>query len=157
MAIVMDPATVLAVTGATVPQLAIDVAAELIETRTGNTPDGNVDNRSLSEASVSTAWAIIATRVDARTRGGDSAPISESESDYSYSVDRNEAVRARDLFHGLPMDLLNLSASSWSHRHGMGTMVPAHPFWDDLDQQYPGFVDQFAPTYVSESGRYPIV
>jgi hypothetical protein len=153
MPIVMTPVEVATITGATVAQLAIDTAADMIKDRTGHTPDDNVLDRGRTVGQVTTAWAIVATRLDTQTRtAATGTPLSESEANYSYSIDRNDALKAADLFGGLVADLLGLSVSGWSHVHSRD--IPDHPFWSDIDQQADGWLDARAPTVMS--GRYPV-
>lgn len=150
MPIVMDPAKVLTLTSATASANDIALASDAILNRTGYTPDDNVDVRGLSSVSVETGWAIIAGRVHTKiveSATTSARPVSESEGDYSYSVDRRDLFADADLFAGFPLELFQLgTSSSWSRAITGGVPVPDHPFWSEIDQQFPGWVDGRDPT-----------
>lgn len=90
----------------------ITAASNLIQWQTGYTPDQHNTARSIPSVMVQMAWSIVAARVgqgvqDAASTDGQ-AVVSESQGDYSYSLDLAEAENHRgDPLHGLPRVLLN--------------------------------------------------
>lgn len=94
----------------------IETAAWLIRTNTTLTPDEHNTLRNIPEDVVRRAWSIVAARTRIDSRGvGDDAVTSETQGDYSYTVDlgRREQWRG-DLLHGLPRELLGTSIGTWS-------------------------------------------
>ena len=113
----------------------IAAAAWLIRTQTGFTVDEAVTDRYVPVDAVKKAWSIVAARVHLDVvSSGDDAITSESQGDYSYSVDigRREQWRS-DLLHGLPRELLVLSSASWGTiRPGMSVVgVRDGALWSD--------------------------
>ena len=141
MPITLTPSEVEQLTGSTVTQAVIDLAADWIDSDTNLTPDEHVTTRDISESSVKAAWAIVAQRLSDQIAGTGMPVVSESQGDYSYTTTIEAAVRsAGDLLSGVPRKLLRLTAGSWHTIGSSVTDVRPHWFWPDIDQQADGFI-----------------
>ena len=115
MAVQLSPADVLSMTAVEVSASDIAVAADVIDTQTGYTPDEHSTERDIGVESVRLAWAIVASRV--HVQASVTSVTAESQGDYSYSEDSVLASYERfaDLTDGMPRQLLNLSKALWAH------------------------------------------
>lgn len=115
MAVQLSPADALASTSVEASASDITVAADVIYTQTGFTPDEHNTERAIGVESVRLAWAVVASRVHVQASA--TAVTAESQGDYSYSEDTVLASYERfaDLTDGLPRQLLGLSKAVWSH------------------------------------------
>lgn len=114
----LTPAQAEALTGVTVTENDITLAASLIDSQTGHTPSEHVDERLISLLQVQAAWAMVATRVHRMLTTDDTTAVtSETQGDYSYSEDAGlaRALRWSNVCDGRPQELLNLSRARWLH------------------------------------------
>lgn len=107
-----------ALTGVTVTDNDITLAASLIDSQTGHTPSEHVDERLIASLSVQAAWSLVAVRVHRMLTGDDTTAVtSETQGDYSYSesVTLAQSLRWSNVTDGRPQELLGLSRARWVH------------------------------------------
>lgn len=105
-------------TGATVADTDITLAASLIDSQTGHTPSEHVDERLIAALQVQAAWALVAVRVHRMLTTDDTTAVtSETQGDYSYaeSVTLAQSLRWSNVCDGRPQELLNLHRARWAH------------------------------------------
>lgn len=106
------------ITGSTVTDAMITVAATVIAEDTAYTVDQHVDTRGLPADTVKTAWAVVAVRAHERAKqAGAEAVAGETQADYSYneSVSLAQHFRHARLTDGYPNELLRVVRGSWAH------------------------------------------
>jgi hypothetical protein len=127
--------------GICVSQIDINDAGNVIHRETAYSLEDHVDSRGISQGNVRRAWAIVAGRVRAGTEGDTAASVtSESEGDYSYTIDAGTAsAQSLNFLAGRPNQLLDIGVGFRSFsEHGQrradaawsGNGVP--PAYDDF-------------------------
>ena len=119
MAVTLTPADVETLCGVTVTASQIATADQLCYDETGYTFTQHNTLRQISEAIAEQAWAITTANVSAwfGHAGDDRAVQSESQGDYSYTVDTAERVRTDNAspITGPVRRLLRINQATWSH------------------------------------------
>ena len=119
MAVTLTPADVASLTATTVTQAAIDTANQICGGETGYTFAEHNTSRAVPEAMAEQAWAIAAVNVSHwfAQAGDDRSVTSESQGDYSYSVDQAQRVRLdnQSPITGPVRRLLRINQANWSH------------------------------------------
>lgn len=118
MPLTLTPAEVKTFTGADVTANDIAIAKQAIEDQTDYTVDEHDTARSIDQAMILTAWALVAARVHDKVTGdGDVAVIGETQGDYTISESERLAAhhRFRSLIDGTPEELLRIPRAFWSH------------------------------------------
>lgn len=119
MAVTLTPADVSALTGVTVTQAAITTANQICDDETGLTFAEHNTTRLVPEPQAEQAWAITAVNVQAwfGNAGDDRTVQTESQGDYSYTVNPADRVRVdnESPLTGPVRRLLRLSQANWAH------------------------------------------
>jgi hypothetical protein len=116
--VALTPSDVSWLTGRTVKEEDIALAASLIDEQTGYTVDEHVDERGVSVMQVQAAWAMVAVRVNLMLSDvGSEAVTSETQGDYTYTEDAKIAATFRfgNVTDGRPSELLNRDRARWAH------------------------------------------
>lgn len=144
MPVSLTPAEVAAYGLGTVTQLDIDDAAVVIETESGWTVDQHETVRGIPENSIKRAWAVVSAKVRDLTAGyADAGVHSETQGDYSYSSDQQQArsqFLVPNMLAGMPNLLLELPISSTAradHRLPAGQAGYYPPTYDDHGVPFP--------------------
>ena len=117
--VTLTPTEVLDLTGETVTQNHIDLAADQIkEYPPYLTPTEHRDDRSVPEASVKAGWAVASVNVRDSLVGGSSendGVLSESQDDYSYSRSEAAARGTLKIIDSTVRRYLHIPEAVWTH------------------------------------------
>lgn len=118
MAVTLTTAQVETLTGTTVSDDDISIAAALIDDETGWTVDEHSTTRLIAVARIRAAWAVAAVHVHNRLeQAAQGAVTSETQGDYSYTESDRLATMSRfgQVCDGTVLELLGIARASWHH------------------------------------------